>query len=133
MSNVNWSFWPAWNETMSRKDFIFNNLALSFAWFVGALVFVGVAASESSLALLAGVVMVVGLFYTLLVTVVWLNNRLRDGGVASEGWRIMIIILSLLLGIVGCVAFIYCLIKPTEYPAELTVEDDDDCRDEGPR
>ena len=133
MSNIRWSFWPGWNDAMGRKDYIFNNIMLWVAWFVGATLFGGVAETESSIVLLFVIAMVLGSFYTLILTAVWLNNRLRDGGLASEGWRIAIIILSFLSGVVGCVAFLYCLFKPTEYPRELTVEDDDDCRDEGPR
>ena len=133
MSNINWAFWPGWNDTMRRKDFIFNNILLCFGWALGTALFAGVAASESPFVVFLAIAMVLGVFYTLLLTVVWMNNRLRDGGLASEGWRIAIIILSFLSGIVGCVAFLYCIFKPTEDPAELTVEDDNECRDEGPR
>ena len=133
MSNINWAFWPGWNDTMGRKDFIFNNILLCVGWVLATALFANVAASESPLVLFFVVAMVLGVFYTLLLTVVWLNNRLRDGGLASEGWRIGIIILSLLSGVVGCVAFLYCIFKPTEDPRELTVEDDNECRDEGPR
>ena len=134
MSNINWAFWPGWNDAMGRKDFIFNNILLCLAWAVGMVAFgIMAAGSSSALATLLAITMVLGIFYTLLLTVVWLNNRLRDGGLASEGWRIFIIILSLLSGVVGCVAFLYCIFKPTEHPRELTVEDDDECRDEGPR
>ncbi len=133
MSNINWAFWPGWNDAMGRKDFIFNNILLCLTWFVGMTFFAGFAATESPMVLGYGALMVVGLLYTICLSVVWLNNRLRDGGLASEGWRICIIILSFLSGIVGFVAFIYCLVKPTENPRELTVEDDNECRDEGPR
>ncbi len=133
MSNINWAFWPGWNDAMGRKDFIFNNILLCLTWFVGMVVFAGWASTYPTAMLTLGVAMVIGVLYTLLLTIVWLNNRLRDGGLASEGWRIFIIILSLLSGVVGCVAFLYCIFKPTEDPRELTVEDDDECRDEGPR
>ena len=133
MSNINWAFWPGWNDAMRRKDFIFNNILLCFIWALCTAFFAGVAASESPFVVFLAIAMVLGVFYTLLLTVVWMNNRLRDGGLASEGWRIAIIILSFLSGIVGCVAFLYCIFKPTEDPAELTVEDDNECRDEGPR
>lgn len=133
MSNINWAFWPGWNDTMGRKDFIFNNILLCLVWYVGIVIFAGWASTYPSVMLTLGVATVLGIFYSLLLSVIWLNNRLRDGGLASEGWRIFIIILSMLSGIVGCVAFVYCVIKPTEYPAELIVEDDDECHDEGPR
>ena len=133
MSNINWAFWPGWNDTMGRKDFIFNNILLCFGWALGTALFAGIAASESPFVVFLAIAMVLGVFYTLLLSVVWMNNRLRDGGLASEGWRIAIIILSFLSGVVGLVAFLYCVFKPTEDPRELTVEDDDECRDEGPR
>ena len=133
MSNINWAFWPGWNDAMGRKDFIFNNILLCMAWTAGTIVFAGFAASEPPAVLIFSLVLVMSVFYTILLSVVWVNNRLRDGGLASEGWRIAIIILSFLSGIVGFVAFIYCLVKPTENPRELTVEDDNECRDEGPR
>ena len=133
MSNINWAFWPGWNDAMGRKDFIFNNILLCMAWIVGLTVFAGFAASESPAVVIYAVAMVLGVLYSMLLGIVWLNNRLRDGGLASEGWRIGIIILSFLSGVVGCVAFLYCIFKPTEDPRELTVEDDDECRDEGPR
>ena len=114
MSNINWAFWPGWNDAMGRRDFIFNNILMCLAWFVGVSIFAGFAASESPMVLALGAIMVVGLLYTICLSVVWMNNRLRDGGLASEGWRIFIIIVSFLSGIVGCLAFIYCLVKPTE-------------------
>ena len=133
MSNINWAFWPGWNDAMGRKDFISNNILLCLGWFVGTILFASVAASESPLVMALAICMVLGVFYTILLSIVWMNNRLRDGGLASEGWRIAIIILSFLSGVVGLVAFLYCIFKPTEDPAELTVEDDNECRDEGPR
>ena len=114
MSNINWAFWPGWNDAMGRMDFIFNNILMCLAWFVGVSIFAGFAASESPMVLALGALLVVGLLYTICLSVVWMNNRLRDGGLASEGWRIFIIIVSFLSGIVGCLAFIYCLVKPTE-------------------
>ena len=114
MSNINWAFWPGWNDSMGRKDFIFNNIFLSLAWFVGMSLFAGYAAAESPLTVALGALLVVGLLYTVCLSVVWMNNRLRDGGLASEGWRIFIIIVSFLSGIVGFLAFVYCLVKPTE-------------------
>lgn len=114
MSNINWAFWPGWNDAMGRRDFIFNNILMCLAWFVGVSIFAGFAASESPMVLALAAIMVVGLLYTICLSVVWMNNRLRDGGLASEGWRIFIIIVSFLSGIVGCLAFIYCLVKPTE-------------------
>jgi cytochrome bd-type quinol oxidase subunit 2 len=77
--------------------------------------------------------LVVYTIFAVVVSLIWTNNRLRDSGLASEGWRVFLIILSILSGIVGCIVLLYCSVKPTEYPSELTVEDDDDCRDEGPR
>ena len=114
MSNINWAFWPGWNDNMGRRDFIFNNILLCLAWFVGVAIFAGYAAAESPFTVALGAGLVVGLLYTICLSVVWMNNRLRDGGLASEGWRIFIIIVSFLSGIVGCLAFIYCLVKPTE-------------------
>ena len=114
MSNINWALWPGWNDNMGRRDFIFNNILLCLAWFVGVSIFAGYAAAESPLIAALAVCMVIGVLYTICLTVVWMNNRLRDGGVASEGWRIFIIIVSLLSGIVGFIAFVYCLVKPTE-------------------
>lgn len=129
MNKINWAFWPGWNDNMGRRDFIFNNILLCLGWFVAMSIFGSYAAAESPLIVALGAVMVVGLLYTLCLSVVWMNNRLRDGGLASEGWRIFIIIVSFLSGIVGCLAFIYCLVKPTEDPAIFINEDDDDCRD----
>ncbi len=133
MCNINWAFWPGWNDAMGRRDFVFNNILLCLAWFMGMAIFASFSAPASPIVLALSMFMVVGLLYTICLSVVWINNRLRDGGLASEGWRIAIIILSFLSGIIGCVAFIYCVVKPTEYPRELTVEDDNECCDEGPR
>jgi len=136
MSDIKWAFWPEWNSPMTRQDFIWNNIALfGICILVASVGAVLLAISGDSPTMLALAIMtgVLGGFYTLLLSICWLNNRLRDGGVSSEGWRIVIIILSLLVGFVGVVAFIYSLVKPTEDPAELTVEDDNECRDEGPR
>ena len=114
MSNIGWAFWPGWNDPMGRKDFIFNNLLLFLAWVTTSTFFVGLAEAQNAFALFLAVCMVVGVLYTLILTVVWMNNRLRDGGLASENWRIAVIVLSLVSGIVGCLVLIYCMIKPSE-------------------
>ena len=125
MNNINWAFWPGWNDAMSRQDFVFNNLLLGLVWFLGSMFFMGLAETQSVLVLALGVSMVLGVLYTLLLTVVWMNNRLRDGGLASENWRIAVIVLSLLSGVVGCLAYIYCIVKPTEIPV-IPLEDEVD-------
>ena len=129
MNKINWAFCPGWNDNMGRRDFIFNNIMLCMGWFVGMSIFGSYAAAESPLIVALGAVMVVGLLYTLCLSVVWMNNRLRDGGLAPDGWRIFISIVSFLSGIVGCLSFIYCLVNPTEDPAIFINEDVDDCRD----
>jgi uncharacterized membrane protein YhaH (DUF805 family) len=73
------------------------------------------------------------LLYTFLITIVWTNNRLRDGGLSSEGYRIAVIAISFIITFLGCLTFIYCCVKPTEDPAILIDEGDNDSRDEGPR
>ena len=73
------------------------------------------------------------LLYTFIITIIWTNNRLRDGGLSSESYRIIVISLSFIITFLGCLTFIYCCVKPTEDPAILIDEGDNDSRDEGPR
>lgn len=127
-------FTPTWNSDMGRKAYILNNLALISVGFVlGVLLGVMLENSQDMLSLFFLVSLVVYTIFAVVVSLIWTNNRLRDSGLASEGWRVFLIILSILSGIVGCIVLLYCSVKPTEHPSELTVEDDDDCRDEGPR
>jgi uncharacterized membrane protein YhaH (DUF805 family) len=127
-------FTPTWNSDMGRKAYILNNLALISVGFVlGVLLGVMLENSQDMLSVFFLVSLVVYTIFAVVVSLIWTNNRLRDSGLASEGWRVFLIILSILSGIVGCIVLLYCSVKPTEHPSELTVEDDDDCRDEGPR
>jgi uncharacterized membrane protein YhaH (DUF805 family) len=116
------NFVPSWNEDITRKQYILNHLTIILLWCV-YIVTLGVSAGLGDPALLF--MMGVGGLFTiisLVLSLLWMNNRLRDGGLSSEGWRIVILIVSVLSGIVGCLAFIYCLVKPTEdtvYPKQL--------------
>ena len=127
-------FTPTWNSDMGRKAYILNNLALINVGFVlGVLLGVMLENSQDMLSVFFLVSLVVYTIFAVVISLIWTNNRLRDSGLASEGWRVFLILLSILSGIVGCIVLLYCSVKPTEHPSELTVEDDDDCRDEGPR
>jgi len=127
-------FTPTWNSDMGRKAYILNNLALISVGFVlGVLLGVMLENSQDMLSVFFLVSLVVYTIFAVIVSLIWTNNRLRDSGLASEGWRVFLILLGILSGIVGFIVLLYCSVKPTEHPSEQTVEDDDDCRDEGPR
>jgi len=127
-------FTPTWNSDMGRKAYILNNLALISVGFVlGVLLGVMLENSQDMLSVFFLVSLVVYTIFAVIVSLIWTNNRLRDSGLASEGWRVFLILLGILSGIVGFIVLLYCSVKPTEHPREQTVEDDDDCRDEGPR
>ena len=127
-------FTPTWNSDMGRKAYILNNLALISVGFVlGVLLGVMLENSQDMLSVFFLVCLGVYTIFVVFVCLIWSNNRLRDSGLASEGWRVFLILLGILSGIVGFIVLLYCSVKPTEHPSEQTVEDDDDCRDEGPR
>jgi len=127
-------FTPTWNSDMGRKAYILNNLALISVGFVlGVLLGVMLENSQDMLSVFFLVSLGVYTIFAVIVSLIWTNNRLRDSGLASEGWRVFLILLGILSGIVGFIVLLYCSVKPTEHPSEQTVEDDDDCRDEGPR
>ena len=127
-------FTPTWNSDMGRKAYILNNLALISVGFVlGVLLGVMLENSQDMLSVFVLVSLVVYTIFAVVISLIWTNNRLRDSGLASEGWRVFLILLGILSGIVGFIVLLYCSVKPTEHPSEQTVEDDDDCRDEGPR
>ena len=134
MNDSTLNFYPSWNEDITRKQYIFNHLAMIALWAVLGVMagFVSALIPDLSAAIFTafGIGVAIG---SLILSLLWMNNRLRDSGLASEGWRVFLIILSILSGIVGCIVLLYCSVKPTEHPSEQTVEDDDDCRDEGPR
>lgn len=135
MNSINWHFLPAWNVPMPRKDFILNYIVLTIFWLAGGMFYMQFSTPDqiNILTTLLAVAWVLLLLYTFVITIVWTNNRLRDGGLSSEGYRIAVIALSFIITFLGCLTFIYCCVKPTEDPAILIDEGDDDNRDEGPR
>ena len=111
------AFTPGWNDDMSRKEYIYNVLALCAFTVFASLVFGMAAATEFlPIAGLFAIGFFVWIVYAIVLSFIWMNNRLRDAGLTSEGWRIFIVIMSFLSGIVGIVASIYCFVKPTEHP-----------------
>ena len=135
MNSINWHFLPAWNAPMTRGDYIFNNIALTLLWLVGGIFHMKFDAAIHMESILTAIAVgcLLMLLYTFLITIVWTNNRLRDGGLSSEGYRIAVIAISFIITFLGCLTFIYCCVKPTEDPAILIDEGDNDSRDEGPR
>ena len=121
---------PKWNEDITRKQYIFNHLWMILIWagFGAVAGFVSSLMPDISMILFTafGIGMAI---CSLVLSLLWMNNRLRDGGVSSEGWRICILIVGVIFGLVGILATIFCVVKPTEQPRELTVEADDDSRD----
>jgi len=130
MNDSTLNFYPSWNEDITRKQYIFNHLAMIALWAVLGVMagFVSALIPDLSAAIFTafGIGVAIG---SLILSLLWMNNRLRDGGVSSEGWRICILIVSVVFGLVGILATVYCVVKPTENPRELIVEADDDCRD----
>lgn len=134
MTNGLIDFTPGWNADMGRKSYILNNLML-----VGIAFIMGVLLSEihensyDSLSLFFLVGMAVYAIFAIVVSLIWTNNRLRDSGLTSQGWRVFWIVLSVCSGLIGLMIFLYCCTKPTEDPVILIDEGDNDSRDEGPR
>ena len=125
---------PRWNSGLNRSEYIKNTLALyALGIIIGVFLNVMLINSYDFLSLIFLITLVAYVMYAVVVSLIWTNNRLRDSGLASEGWRVFLILLGILSGIVGFIVLLYCSVKPTEHPSEQTVEDDDDCRDEGPR
>ena len=134
MSDFEFDITPDWNRSMSRRDYILNNVCLFFTiLFCTISLAVIIAIDFDPLTMASALLAMLGTFYSVYLTIVWSYVRLRDAGLASEGWRVFWIVLSVISGLIGLMMFLYCCVKPTEIPRELTVEDDDECRDEGPR
>ena len=134
MSDCEFDVTPDWNRSMSRRDYILNNVCLFFTiLFCTISLAVIIAIDFDPLTMASALLAMLGTFYSVYLTIVWSYVRLRDAGLASEGWRVFWIVLSVISGLIGLMMFLYCCFKPTEDPAELTVEDDDECHDEGPR
>ncbi len=134
MNDFEFDITPDWNRPMSRRDYMLNNVCLFFTIIFATISLSVIFAIDYDLLTLTGALLTVaGAFYSVYLTIVWSYTRLKDAGLASEGWRVFWIVLSVFSGLIGFLMFLYCCIKPTEDPRELTVEDDDDCRDEGPR
>ena len=132
MTNIKWAFFPGWNNAMSRAEYIIHNIIVCVAWTGSMMITEGfnyTDISNSAMLTLIAICLVLGLLYTLFVSVVWTNNRLRDGGVSNEFWRLLIIILGIMSVIAGVVVMVYCAVKPTEDPAIFIDEEDDDYRD----
>ena len=120
---------------MGRKDFIFNNILLCLAWFVGMVVFGSIAAgSSSALAMLFAIAS--GAWYILhsatYHSMVKQQTQRRWLGIRRMAYFLL---LSLACCQVLWGVWRSCIVSssPQKILADLTVEDDDECRDEGPR
>ena len=134
MNDFEFDITPDWNRPMSRRDYMLNNVCLFFTFLVLAIALGAILSVDFVPLSMASLLMaMLGTFYGVYLTIVWSYTRLKDAGLSSEGWRVFWIVVSVFIGLIGFLMFLYCCIKPTEDPRELTVEDDDDCRDEGPR
>lgn len=125
MSSVNWAFLARWNQPMSRMDFMLNNLVLFWSWIVlFSITSIAVSKNLDALAMLLGFPICFFILYNFVISIIWMNNRLRDGGMSKQFWRLVVIFISILSVVAGIVALIYCCAKPTEDPAIFADEED---------
>ena len=118
---------PKWNSALNRSEYIINTLALyALGIIIGLFLHVMLINSYDFLSLIFLIILVAYVMYAVVVSLIWTNNRLRDSGLASEGVRIALIVLSILSVIMGCILFLYCVVKPTEDPAIMIDENDYD-------
>ena len=127
MSEFKFDLTPSWSVSMSRRDYMLNNVCLFFTIIFATISLSVIFAIDYDPLSLAGALLTVaGAFYSVYLTIVWTYARLRDAGLASEGWRVFWIVLSVFSGLIGLIMFLYCCVKPTEDQVILINENDYD-------